>query len=399
MHLHLEARTRWSIPPLILGILFFSPPFLAAAAPTKYKALRQQAEFYERQADWDKACLAYENILRLDRALADVQERYQICLRRYWQVKRHSDPSFRKEVLSLDYAQSLRLYTMIGDTLLDNALDKKKTDPGSLFRKGMEEFDNALTDPYFLQQYLPAAKPHDIRAFRDFLRKTWDLEEKINRPQALKQLRAVALAAQNMLQLNSNVVVMEFACGACHALDEYTLYLTPNQLRALCDSLRGEFAGVGLTVRLDDNRVLINEVIPYSPAGEIRNPPLAKDDQVMSIDKKPVSSAEAAQELLDGPVGSSVDLEIYSPGMPMRTVTLRRRNLYLPSVSYHMKDDRIGYLHIACFQDTTVREIEDALAALAKDGMQAVLLDIRGNNGGVFEAAIETARQFLSSGV
>lgn len=368
--------------------------------PIQAKGLRQQAEMHEHQAEWEKACLIYEALLRLERT-ADVQERYQICLRHYWQVRRHADLSYRKEVLSLDYAQTLRLYTTIRDTLLDNALDKKKTDAGKLFRKGLEEFDNALGDPFFIQQYLPTVKPHEIRIFRNFLKKTWAADEKLTRSQALKHLREVALAAQNVLQLPCNVVLMEFACGACYALDEYTIYLTPSQLRDLCDSLRGEFAGVGLTLGLNDNKLVISEVIPYSPAGEINNPPLAKDDQVISIDSKPVGSltADAAQELLEGPIGSSVDVEVYSPGMPIRTLALRRRAMFMPSVTYHLKNERVGYLHIACFQDTTVQEIEDALAVMGKMGMKALILDIRSNSGGLFEVAIEVARRFLSTGV
>jgi carboxyl-terminal processing protease len=396
----LRRRYAELLGALFLGIVVFSPQLQAAIDPIKFKALRQQAEFHEQQGEWDKACAIYESILRLDRN-PEIQARYQICLRRYWQVRRHSDFSYRKEVLSLDYGQSLRLYTMIRDTLLDNALDRKKADPGKLFQKGLEEFDNALGDPFFLQQYLPAVKPHEIRVFRNFLKKTWLSEAKLTRSQALKQLRDVALAAQNVLQLNCNVVLMEFACGACYALDDYTLYLTPNQLRELCDSLRGEYAGVGLTFRVNDNKLVINEIIPYSPAGEVNNPPLAKDDQVVSIDKKPSAqmTPETAQELLEGPVGGTVELEVYSPAMPMRIVTLRRRTMFVPSVSYHMKNDRVGYLHVACFQDTTVQEIEDALAALAKADMKALILDIRSNGGGLFEAAIDVARRFLATGI
>ncbi len=301
---------------LLLGILT-GVPSVRAADFLPAKVLLDQAEFLEQQGEWGKACLVYENLLRLVQDAPEVVKRYQMCLRRYWQVRRHSDLSYRREVLSLDYAQSLRLYTMICDTLRENALNKKNVEAAQLFRKGLEEFDNALSDPFFIQQYLAAVKSEDVRAFRSFLKKTWLHDEKLTWPQALKQLREVALAAQNALPLQSNVVVMEFACGACCALDEYTLYLTPHQLRELCDSLQGESSGLGSQ----------------------------------------------------------------------------------PSVAFEMKNDQLGYLQIACFQQSTLQELDDALATLNTAGMKVLLLDIRGNSGGLFETAIDVARRFLPSGV
>src|SRR5438132_8166884 len=94
---------------------------------SKIKELRVQAGIYEKQADWEKACDIYESILRLDRGLADVRQRYQHCLRRAWQVGRHRDDSYRKDVLGLGFGQSLRLYDLILETLLDHSLEKRKS--------------------------------------------------------------------------------------------------------------------------------------------------------------------------------------------------------------------------------------------------------------------------------
>src|SRR5262249_13903220 len=88
-----------------------------------------------------------------------------------------------------------------------------------------------------------------------------------------------------------------------------------------------------------------------------------------------------------------------SPGAGMRTVSLKRRALFMPSVSFQMQTETIGYVHIACFQDTTLQELDDALATLGKSGMKVLLLDLRGNLGGLFEVAVEVARRFLTNGV
>ncbi|MCI0741702.1 MAG: S41 family peptidase [Gemmataceae bacterium] len=389
-------RLLWCIPISTVGwLLSFS---FAQADTLLIKDLLLQAQFHEQQGEWHQAVTVYDAILRQDRNLPGVRERYHNSVRRYWQVRRHTDPSFQKEVLSLEYGQALHLYGLVRDSLLDSALGKKKVDSAKLFRKGIEELEHALSDPIFTQQYLPNAKPHEIRAFRSFLKKSAVAVEHLSRPQAIKHVREVAMAAQNMLQLSSAVVILEFTCGACYALDEYTLYLTPNQLKELCDSLRGEFAGVGLTLRLEDGKILIDEVAAYSPAAEQR---LARDDQVLAIDRKSTMtlSPETAQELLGGPVGTSVNLDIYSPGMGMRSVSLQRRVTFLPSITYQMKPEGVGYIHIACFQDTTVQELDDALATLGKSGLKALVIDLRGNSGGLFEAAVDVARRFIALGI
>lgn len=383
---------------LLVGWLVFFLVPASALDITRIKALMRQAEQFEQQSAWDKACDIYENILRNQRDVPGLRERYQSCMRRYWQGRRHRDLSYKKEVLSLDYGQALRLYGVLRDTLLDGSLDKKQLSAAKLFQKGLEEldnlFDSALADP----QCLPAIRPEAIREFREFLKKNWANAAPANRAQATRQIREVALAAQSMLQLDTTVTIMEFACGACYALDEYTLYLTPNQLRELCDSLRGENVGVGIHLAVQDNKVVIGEVpSPSTPADEAF---LTKDDQIVAIDKKPVAnlSPEAVRDLLHGPNGTTVDLQIITKGGMPRTVALTRRPA-MRSVDFRWVNESIGYVQVHCFQDTTVREIDVVLDRALKSNMSALIMDLRGNSGGLFESAIDAARRFLPSGV
>lgn len=382
------------------GILLVGLVFLAARAAGSVEDLRGQAVLLEKHGDWEKACEVYDALGRLDPQPGRWRERYQHCLRRALQVRRHKDLTYHREVLSLDYSQALRLFTIVYDTMVDYSLDKKKADPGRLFAKGLEELGHALDEASFIQHHLPEAKKSALRQFKNSLKKTYAETQPTNRQQVLKQVRDVALLAQSQLNLNATTVVLEFTCGICYALDEYTLYLTPGQLRELCDSLKGEIVGVGLKLTMQDGKLLILDVLPYSPAAEVL-PPLLKDDHILSIDKKNTNqlTLEAAQEMLEGAAGSKIELLINSATAGLRLVTLWRRGQLLPSVSYQLKPDGIGYIQIAAFQETTAQELDLALLALAKAEMKALILDLRGNSGGVFEAAIDVAKRFLSSGV
>lgn len=293
--------------------------FLALVAPLHVPAFaaeknpREQASRHEKNFEWDKALAIYESLLREERS-PDLQARYNACLRRYWQVLRHQDINYRKEVLGLDYGQALRLYGKMRDTLLDHSLDKKKADPTRVFHKGLEELDAALATPCFCQTYLPG-KQAEIQAFREYLKKKFGGLQGLTRAQAEKQIREVALAALDMLQLNTTVTILELACGACYAFDDYTAYLTPTQFRELYDSLRGQ-------------------------------------------------SSEGA---------------------------------VLQSVSVEMRTQHIGYIRIASFQDNTAAELDAALMAL--QGVKGLVLDLRGNPGGLLESAVECAKRFLANGV
>jgi carboxyl-terminal processing protease len=382
---------------MLLGACFICPP-AGAVDPDKLRDLKQQAETLEKQGEWEKACDIYEAMLRVRRDLPGVKESYVECVRRLWQSRRHHDFSYRKEVLSIEYGQAIHLYNVVRDLLLDHSLDRKKLTPARLFRKGLEEFDHALADPCFCDQHIPGDRINKVAEFRTLLQKTWGDVNPTSRKQAREQVCEIALAAQSYLGVSATVVIMEFTCGACYSLDEYTVYLTPAQLRDLCSSLRGAMVGVGVTLTMQENKVVIQQVDVGSPAARQS---LLPNDQVLTIDKKAVGSLalEAVAALLEGPAGSMVELEILSPKMGMRTVVLRREAIAVPSVGdFMLPESSTGYLRITAFQDSTLKEVDDALARLAASGMKALVIDLRGNGGGVFESAVEVARRFLANG-
>lgn len=374
----------------------------ALAAPDKPNPLdlASQAELREKQGDWDRAYELYSAASKLLPGRSDLRDKQFNCLRHCWQQRRHRDLSYRKEVLTLDYGQSMRLFSMVRDALLDRTLDKKRLDPAKLFRKGLEELDAFVSDPTVVSQYVPAERLSRVEEYRSVLRKLSQNLQGLDRHQLQQKAKEAAIAGKQILNLPPTVCLMEQAAGLCHALDEYTQYLSPASFRELNESLKGESVSVGLTVAPAGIKSLIVEIAPLSPAAEI-NPPIEPNDQLVAIDRKPVEglAPEVIQEMLAGLAGSGVDLDILSPRHGMRSITLRRRAVFVPSVYAEIKDGGIGYLQIVCFQETTPQEVDDALTLFSKTAVKGVVLDLRGNPGGVFESAIDTARRFLSSGV
>src|SRR5205085_10119839 len=132
--------------------------------------------------------------------------RYHHALRRCWQARRHQDPSYRKEVLSVDYGKSLDLCNLINRTMLEGAVDKKKLDSTKLFRKGLEELDHALGDPQFLEQHVPADRQSEVPEFRAAIKRVWGNLDKMTPEEAIKQVGQVALSARVRLGLSETTV-------------------------------------------------------------------------------------------------------------------------------------------------------------------------------------------------
>ena len=299
---------------LLAGIIAVSPA-IVVAGPNAVRELIERAERHEKAGEWDKAYAVYDEIIKSHRGLAGIKDRQLNILRRFWQEQRHADLGYRKEVLSLDYSQALKLHGLIADAILDASMQKAKVRPGQLLRKGIEELEAALADRGFAASYLAEAKPEAIAEFRAFLKAKHVAAAGLNRDDCRKTLRESALAGQSTLRLKPVVSVMELACGACYALDEYTAYLTPQQYRELADSLKSS---------------------------------------------------------------------------PM---------MFVSTVQFDMKAPELGYMRISMFNESTAMEVDEAFAQMNKGGLKGLILDLRGNPGGLFESSVEVARRFLANGV
>jgi carboxyl-terminal processing protease len=393
---------------ILFGLIFFPALLRGAEERPQPAPWRDRAQAAEKRGAWLQACRCYDEVLRRDRNNAFARDGYLRCLRRLHLAARHGDASYRQTLARLKQDNALITYEQVLVAVAAHYADRSRTDLTQLFQQGVVEARLALDDPLFRHHYLRNVKPAALDTFKAYLAGL--SSRKISRTGEARELlweilRQAALAGLPTRSVFGSALVMEFAAGACNGLDEYSSFLTPAALAGTSSGARR--AGVGLEVALSHDRLLVTRVYPRSPALGL----LLPGDQILRIGGQAVDGlpGDAAAEKLLGKPGSVVAVE-FSRGGVKQTVRMKRRAVALPAVEYEptprLLDGSlpVGYLRINYFADDTLQEVRDILVRASgmggmTDPIRGLILDLRGNPGGVFSSAVAVAELFLSGSV
>jgi carboxyl-terminal processing protease len=191
--------------------------------------------------------------------------------------------------------------------------------------------------------------------------------------------------------------------GALATLDDpHTVFLEPQPRQREKESLSGRFGGIGAYVtQAEDGRILLDPMpdLPAEKAGVL------KDDAVIKVDDTeitPEMTVDDVVTLIRGQIGSMVRLTLEREGQSeLVVVEIERQEIPNPSVEWRMLEeaDGVGYIRILLFSGRTATELDDALQKLQDQGMSRLVVDLRGNGGGLFDAAIDVTSKFLGNGV
>lgn len=220
--------------------------------------------------------------------------------------------------------------------------------------------------------------------------------------------RALQLVRQDYVdegKVSYSALITAALKGMLSSLDPHSQFLEPKEYKAVQDDTQSRFSGVGLVLTQKDGRLGVVSVMEGSPGLRAG---ILPGDQIFKVGgqlTEKMSAAEGAN-LLRGESGDAVKLVIYRPSTKeTREVEVRRESIKLTTVrdvklvsGEAAGDTKIGYVRVTQFNTTTAAELSAALDELEKRGMQALVLDLRGNPGGLLEAAIEVAAQFLPPG-
>jgi len=187
--------------------------------------------------------------------------------------------------------------------------------------------------------------------------------------------------------------------GMVQALDDkYSYYLDAVEWRRVNEETEGEYVGIGVRITRRNNWSVLAEVFKGGPAAQAG---LKAGDIISAVDGQDAQqmSMEKLVFKIRGKPGTAVRLDIRRPpdGETM-AVVLTRASIEVPNVRDRFIEDGIGLLRIAGFDKNVSQEVEEALTRLAEGGLRALVLDLRGNSGGLMEQAVEVCDQFLADG-
>ncbi len=181
--------------------------------------------------------------------------------------------------------------------------------------------------------------------------------------------------------------------------DPYSVYLDPGEYARLQEQIRGSFGGLGILVGIKDEYLTVVRSYPGTPA---QRAGIRQGDVITRIDGRDARGMDldTAVSMMRGPVGTKVELTIVRKGVPHPwEVKLVRQEISVPTVEGRMLPGKgIGYISLTQFNEKTPEELEAAISRLQKEGMRALLLDLRNNPGGELRAVVKVAGYFVPKG-
>ncbi len=181
-------------------------------------------------------------------------------------------------------------------------------------------------------------------------------------------------------------------------LDPHSSYIPAKDLEAVNADLKGSFSGIGIQFTIQNDTIHVNSVIQGGPSEKVG---LMAGDRIVEVDDsafvgKIVTNSEAMKRL-KGEKGSKVKLGVYRPGeKDLLHFTVIRGNIPVKSIdAAYMINEKVGYIKVNKFGETTYPELLIALAKLNQKNCEGLIVDLRGNTGGYMAAAIQMVNEFL----
>ena len=188
--------------------------------------------------------------------------------------------------------------------------------------------------------------------------------------------------------------------GMLNKLDPHSDYMDQREYRELVQTTTGQFGGIGIEISVEEGVPQVISAIEGTPAASAGIEP---GDRIVKADDQPIVGMDIGEVVrkLRGAPGSHVVLTIARANRPSFEVPITRAIIHVDSVKASLKPGRVGYVRISTFDENTATELSNAIARMRREAggnFSGFILDLRNDAGGLLDAAVEVAGDFLDRG-
>lgn len=280
-------------------------------------------------------------------------------------------------------------------------VDPSRVKPRQMFLSALNQVQREVAPVIVLHEgKSPSVKVRvdtEEREFRvDTVEGPWDVSARLR--------EVFAFLQENLKDTDVELRSVEYAAcnGMLHTLDPHSVFLSPEAYAEMNLSTSGHFGGLGIVISLRDQMLTIIRPMPDTPAGRSG---LQRFDRITKINNESTLNMplDDAVKRLRGDPRSKVTIWVRREGeggwKGERAFELTREQIRIRSVDSRMLGPGIGYVRIKQFQSSTSDELDEALSLQRKDGpLRGLVLDLRGNPGGLLDQAAKVADRFLQRG-
>jgi carboxyl-terminal processing protease len=198
--------------------------------------------------------------------------------------------------------------------------------------------------------------------------------------------------------INESTLVEGAIKGMTSSLnDPYTVFMNKKEFSDFNTQTEGNYSGVGLQVQAKNNNIIIAGVFENSPA---KKAGILPKDVIEKVNGTSVTGKDLdkAVTLMKGQDGTDVTLTLYRDKKGTFDVTMKRAKIDLVTVNGEMLNQNIGYIQVTMFDQNTAKNFDAKLKELQGKGMKSLILDLRGNPGGLLDQCVDMVSNFIPKG-
>lgn len=379
-------------------------PHAAKDADRTPEEMLAEGKKLQAERQWGKALHNYQMVRLTSVADDELEARIKQCYARLVLDLRHKNDEYVKSVKGMSLAQGLRVLKPLLGRMEKYYVTKPVA--ASVMAASAEQIV-MLTESESAQKRYPVLRDTGTRerlaaAARALEAEPFPADEGFPVSRMVQAVQARLLEGHGV-DLPPGVILSEVIFGVMGSLDKYSLYLPPDSLKELEIQTTGRFCGIGAEVSVRGQLLTIVTPLCNSPAAKSG---LMPGDRVVLIDGEwgpPELTLEQAVKRLRGRWKVPVDLVVVTEG---ETFPVNRRVVrnFIPVASVRESmvlpgGHPFGYVRLVSFRQQTAKDLTRAVADLERQGIQGLVLDLRGNPGGLLTAAVKVSDLFIPKGL